>query len=108
MNQRVRLIGKCRCGGVAVEDVAEITVHAVIRGEPVSWKALRRDDGTPVLLLRCPGCARGIRSFRRVEGRLSPDIACGASCREASGWACSCSCAGAQHGVAHLVETARA
>jgi hypothetical protein len=36
-----------------------------------------------------------------VQGWESPDVKCGALCRNATGPSCDCSCAGANHGSNH-------
>ena len=50
-------------------------------------------------LLRCKetGCRRGMRAVL-IEGHDRPNIRCGDICRNATGYACRCSCGGRNHG----------
>lgn len=100
---KVRILGRCRCGGAAVEEMNVATVTGESNGRPYSYRALHRDGQAPttVIILHCPRCGGSVRNWREVQGAKS-STPCTASCRHAKDWQCSCSCAGANHGLGHL------
>lgn len=100
----LRLIGQCKsCRRPVVEDVVSEKRRGVLQGraEMYEYDFLRHaDDGRQVMFLRC-ACGRAVRNFRAVAATRTT-TPCDASCRDAKGADCRCSCAGEFHGVSHL------
>jgi hypothetical protein len=51
--------------------------------------------------LRCR-CGRTTRTIARIKASHHAGVRCDARCRNATGPDCECSCAGANHGIAHI------